>query len=110
MSKQLTFVMRSLEEAKTTLESREAQMQGQGRDASDLRLVIQQQKELIRQHEATIKQLHQQSVQSTGDALVRWKSLQDKYEEVGLLLLLYLDHEGPHRCHCQERRPAGPSY
>ena len=87
MTRQMTYLMKTMEEQKLETDRYSAKVNEQMKEITDLKIMVQQQKEVIRQHETTIRDFHQQSVQTTNEAVNKWSSLQSKYEEVIILLI-----------------------
>ena len=87
MTRQMTFLMKSLEEQKLASDSQNAKLHESEKEMSELRTLLQQQKEVIRQHESTIRDFHQRTISASNEAVSKWGELQGKYEEVFVAMI-----------------------
>ncbi len=81
MSRQITYLMKSLEECKAVSENAKTAMAEKEQECAELKVLLTQQRDIIKQHEATIKDFHKKSVEGANQALNKWGTIQAKYEE-----------------------------
>lgn len=85
MTRQMTYLMKSMEESKSEQTKLEERLKSQAREREEMKLILEQQKEVIRQQESALKESHMKSVHASDEAVSKWTALQSQYELVSPL-------------------------